>query len=154
MIKKNIGLIDINKCMKNRYPFLMLDSIVETETLHYAFGRKFFSNNEWYFQGHFGDNPNVPGAIILETMIETFIMSFLTDPEYSGMETADSQITELKFIKKLRPGDRLDTKAYLDYFRRGIAKGHVEGYLNGDLACSCKLTVCIPSLMAIPVERK
>lgn len=81
-------------------------------------------------------------------------MCFLADPEYSGMETADSQITELKFIKKLRPGDRLDTKAYLDYFRRGIAKGHVEGYLNGDLACSCKLVVCIPSLMAIPVERK
>ncbi len=54
----------------------------------------------------------------------------------------------------IKPGNRLDTKAYLDYFRRGIAKGHVEGYLNGEMACCCKLIVCVPSLMAVPTKGK
>ena len=154
MILRNLGAQEIQTCMKNRYPFFMIDGITEVEPFKYAFGYKLFSLNEWYFQGHFNDNPNVPGAIQLETMIETFIMSFLIDSQFSGLETADSKITELKFIKRLKPGDRLETKAYLDYFRRGIAKGHVEGYLDQDIACSCFLIVCIPSLMVIPTERK
>jgi 3-hydroxyacyl-[acyl-carrier-protein] dehydratase len=140
--------------MKNRYPFLMLDGITELDTLKWANGYKNFSINEWYFQGHFSDNPIVPGAILMEAMIETFIMVFLADSKYGGMEAADSKILELKFLKKVKPGDRLDMKAVLESFRRGVAKGYVKGYVNEELACECILTVCIPELMVFTGERK
>lgn len=154
MIKKDLGMLEIQACMKNRYSFLLLNGIREVDTLKWANGFKNFSINEWYFQGHFIDNPNVPGAIQLEAMIESFIMIFLADPKYAGMETADSKIMELNFIRRIRPGDRLDMNATLEYFRGGIAKGTVMGYVKDVLSCSCKLVVCIPELMLVPGRRK
>lgn len=150
MIKTNIDILAIQRCMKNRYPFFMLDGITEADTMRYANGYKLFSNNEWFFQGHFSDDPNVPGAIQLETMIETFIMTFLLEPEYQGKQTADSKINELCFYRRIVPGERLDCRAELASLRRGVATGTVSGTVNGERACSCKLTVCIPELMIVP----
>lgn len=147
MTIRNLGLSEIQECIKNRYPFLFLDKVVEVEPGKWAKGYKNFTNNEHFFNGHFQDNPNVPGAIQLEVMLEIFIMSFLTLHEYKGMETADSTVKTLKFIKKIVPGDRLDVEATLVSFRRGVAIGRVEGYVNGELACSCEPVVCIPELL-------
>ena len=146
-MKKKIDYTYICECMKNRYPFLMIDGLEEVDPLKSAHGYKLFSNNEYFWQGHFVDDPNVPGAIQLESMIETFIMSFLIDERYKGMQTADSKISELCFFRKIKPSERLDCFATLDSIRRGVAKGSVIGYVNNEKACSCSLTVCIPELM-------
>ena len=147
MFLKDLGPIEIQACMKNRYPFFMLDRITEVQCSHWAKGYKNFTNNEWFFQGHFQDNPNVPGAIQLEVMIEVFIMIFLTDPKYKGMETADSTVSALRFFEKVYPGDRLECVANLQSFRRGVGNGSVEGFVKGKKVCSCNLVVCIPEII-------
>lgn len=147
---KNMGLTEINQCLQNRYPFLFIDKVTEVLPGKYAKGYKCFTNNESYFQGHFANSPNVPGAIQLEIMLEMFCMSFLTIPEYKGLETADLSIDSLIFKRRLTPGDRLDVIAELISFRRGIAKGRVIGLLGGDsgtIVCRCEPTVCIPQIL-------
>ncbi len=145
---ENVSYSEICECIKNRYPFMMLDGLVKIEELKSAHGYKLFSNNEYFWRGHFSDDPNVPGAIMLEVMIETFIMTFLIKDEYKGKKTADSKIKELCFYRMIRPGERLDCYAELQGgVRRGVAKGTVIGYVKGEKACSCSLVVCIPELM-------
>lgn len=147
---KNMSLAEINQCLQNRYPFLFIDRVTEVLPGKYAKGYKCFTNNESYFQGHFANNPNVPGAIQLEIMLEMFCLSFLTIPEYKGAETADLSIDALVFKKKLVPGDRLDVVAELSSFKRGIARGKVVGFMGGDAAtvvCNCEPTVCIPQIL-------
>ena len=142
-----MGVTEINQYLQNRYPFLFIDRVTEVKPGQYVKGYKCFSNNESYFQGHFVNNPNVPGAIQLEIMLEFFCLTFLTIPEYKGAETADLAIDALLFKKKLVPGDRLDVVAELNSFKRGIAKGRVVGFSDNKVVCSCNPTVCIPKIL-------
>ena len=144
---RDMRLNEINECLQNRYPFLFIDRVTEVLPGKYAKGYKCFTHNESYFQGHFMNNPNVPGAIQLEIMLEIFCLSFLTIPEYKGAETADLSVDALLFKKRLIPGDRLDVVAELCSFRRGIAKGRVVGFNKEEVVCSCEPTVCIPQIL-------
>lgn len=74
-------------------------------------------------------------------------MTFLTIPENKGKKTGFVSVKDAKFKKKIVPGDRLDMVAELDSYRRGLAKGKVCGYINGELANSIELVVSIPDIM-------
>lgn len=144
----NLNSVDIQKFLKNRYPLLMIDRVTEIYPGKSAKGFKNFSYNEWFFPAHFEDNPNVPGVVTLESLLEMFIMSFITLDECRGKETADVKVDKLHFRKKIIPGDRLDISAQLDRFRFGVASGSVQAYVNSEIACSCELIVCVPEIVA------
>lgn len=150
---RNVGPTEIDYYFKNKYPLLMIDKCEEIEPGVCAKGFKNFSNNEWFFPAHFRDNPNVPGSIMLECMLDLFVMAIVTLPECEGKETADFKINNLLFKRKIVPGERLDLECKIQSFRRGIATGTATGYVNGLLACSSEITVCVPELM-ITMSRK
>jgi len=148
-VSKILGLSisDIQSFFKNRHPLLMIDRVDEIVEGKSAKGVKVFTYNEWFFPGHFEDNPNVPGVVTLEALMEMFIMSFITMPECIGKETADVKVNNLHFIKQIIPGDRLDINATLKTFRFGVASGHSVGYVDGNEVCRCDLVVCVPDIM-------
>ena len=113
----------------------------------YAKGYKNFTYNEWFFPAHFEDEPNVPGFIQIETLTQVFLMTFLTMPENKGKKTGFVSIDNAKFKKKIIPGNRLDVIAELDFYRRGLAKGKVNGYVGGEMVNYLELTVSIPDIM-------
>jgi 3-hydroxyacyl-[acyl-carrier-protein] dehydratase len=143
----DLNVVDIKRYLKNRYPILMIDRVDEIVEGKSARGFKNFTYNEWFFPGHFEDNPNVPGIVTLEVLIEMFIMSFITLPECIGKETTDSKVDKLHFMRKIVPGDKLDVISELKMFRRGVAVGTSVGYVNGENACSCELVVCVPEII-------
>lgn len=143
----DLNVVDIKRYLKNRYPILMLDRVDEIIQGKSARGFKNFTYNEWFFPGHFENNPNVPGVITLEVLLEIFIMSFITLPECLGKETADVKVDKLKFSKQIVPGDKFDVSAELKSFRRGVAIGFCAGYVAGKKACSCELTICVPDIV-------
>lgn len=143
----DLNVVDIQRYLKNRYPVLMIDRVDEIVEGKSARGFKNFTYNEWFFPGHFEDNPNVPGIVTLEVLMEMFIMSFITLPECIGKETADVKVDKLHFIKQIVPGDRLDVTSELKRFRLGVAVGTSVGYVNGEKACSCELIVCVPEIV-------
>ena len=85
-------------------------------------------------------------------MVQTFIMTVLTLPEYKGQKTNFSSINNVKFSKKVIPGDTIISKAKLNKFKYGVAKGIVESWNKDILVCKGDFTVVLPS--ALPSIKK
>ncbi len=143
----NLGPTYIQEIQRNRYPMLFLDVVDSLEPLKKATGYKNFSINEWFFSGHFKNNPVVPGAIISEAMNQIFLMALLSKEELSGCKTASSKITDVYFYQPIYPGDRLYLAAEVTSYNRGIAKGTIIGRVNEKLTCSQKVLIVIPEII-------
>lgn len=124
---------DISKMLPHRYPFLLVDKILEMDG-ESIIGVKNTTLNEPFFQGHFPNNPVMPGVLQLEAMAQVggiFALSSVEDPEkYS---TYFLKIDEVKFKKKVIPGDtvvfRLELKSPI---RRGLVNMSGVAYVNGN----------------------
>ena len=143
----SFDLNGIKECQRNRYPLLFIDKVIEAVPGKYAKAVKCFSYNEWFFPAHFDDEPNVPGFVQTEALTQTFLMTFLSLDEYKGNKTSFVSMNNVKFARKIEPGDKLEIVATLDFFRRGIARGHVESFVDGEPAASLELTVAIPKVL-------
>lgn len=141
-----LGIIDIIKHQRNRYPVLLIDKVVDLKPGKSAVGIKNFTYNEWFFPGHFDDEPNVPGFVQVEALVQAFILTFLSLPEYSGMKTNFTNIDNIKFKRKIVPGDTLRSIANLNSFKRGLAKGDAKGYVGEELAVTADFTVIVPDV--------
>jgi 3-hydroxyacyl-[acyl-carrier-protein] dehydratase len=143
----SFDIMGIQGCQRNRYPLLFIDQITSAIPGKSANGLKSFTYNEWFFPAHFDDEPNVPGFIQVECLVQTFLMSFLCIDEYRGMKTSFVSISDVKFKRKIIPGETLIIESTLDTFRRGIAIGHAESKVNGELACTGKFIIAIPDIL-------
>ena len=139
--------VGIQECQRNRYPLLFIDRADKVIPGKSAHAIKNFLYNEWFFPAHFDDEPNVPGFVQIEALTQTFLMTFLCLDEYKGMKTAYTGVNNVRFKRKIVPGDRLDIYATLDTFKRGLAKGHVESSVDGEEACSLDLSIAIPDIL-------
>ncbi|RAX51934.1 beta-hydroxyacyl-ACP dehydratase [Helicobacter sp. 16-1353] len=146
MILRNLYPLEIQKYQANRYPWFFLDIVEEVMPGKYANGYKNFTYNEWFFPPHFEDNPIVPGFILTESLVQMFIMTFLT-LENKGSISTNLISSNNKFIIEIKPGDRLDIKAKLDSYKRGLAKGSSIGYIKDKVAIKCEFMVSVPSIM-------
>ena len=144
---RSYSLSEIKECQQNRFPMLFVDRITEAVPGEYAKGFKNFSYNEWFFPTHYEDDPNVPGFIQVEALVQVFLMTFLTLDEYRGMKTSFVSIDKVKFRKKIVPGDKLEMTAELKSFRRGIASGLVTSSVDALNAASAEFVVCIPEIL-------
>lgn len=142
---------DINGLLKhqrNRYPVLLIDQISAVEPGQRATGVKCFTYNEWFFPGHFDDEPNVPGFVQIECLVQTFIMTFLCMDEYKGMKTNFVSANNVKFKRKIVPGEVLTIEANLQSFKRGLAIGSVTSSVNGEAACSADFVIAVPDVFS------
>lgn len=118
-------IMDINEIMKilpHRYPFLMVDRIVELEHGKRCVGIKNVTINEPFFQGHFPGHPVMPGVLIVEAMAQVAgIMAYLaSDEETKKKVTYFMSIDNVKFRKPVFPGDQLRIEIETTMCRRGI----------------------------------
>jgi len=143
----SFDIVEIQECQRNRYPLLFIDKMTEAVPGKYAKAVKNFTFNEWFFPAHFDDEPNVPGFVQIEALTQTFLMTFLTFDEYKGEKTSFVSINNARFKRRIVPGDTLEIFAELDSFRRGIAKGRVESFVDGEAAASVELVVAISSVL-------
>ena len=131
-------MIDIGKimeCLPHRYPFLLVDRIVEMEPQRIV-GLKNVTINEPFFQGHFPGEPVMPGVLILEAMGQVAAMMISQIPEMKGMITYVTTIDEAKFRRPVRPGDQLVTTAELTRVRGRVGKVKAVGRVDGEIAAS------------------
>lgn len=143
----SLDIKGIIKHQRNRYPVLLIDKIIDLVPGERATGIKCFTYNEWFFPGHFDDEPNVPGFVQIETLVQTFILTFLCQEAYMGMKTNFVSINNIRFKRKIVPGEVLRVEATLKSFKRGIAVGFAESWVEGEAACSAEFVVAVPDIL-------
>lgn len=146
-IIKSLDINAIKNIQQNRYPVLLVDQIINLLPGKKATGIKCFTYNEWYFPGHFDDDPNVPGTIQIECMAQTLLMTFLCLPGFQGMKANASMYRKISFKRRIVPGDVLIIEADLRSFKRGVAIGSVIGRVADEDACSGDFVIVIPDII-------
>ena len=130
----------ITKLLPHRYPFLLVDKIIEMDESSIV-GVKNITLNEPQFTGHFPNNPVMPGVLQVEAMAQAggiLVLSQVPDPE--NYMTYFMKIDGVKFKRKVIPGDTLVFKLeLLSPIRRGIVHMSGKGYVNGQLAIEAEL---------------
>ena len=125
---------EIQKIIPHRYPFLLVDRIIELEEGKSAVGIKNVSSNEPYFQGHFPGHPIMPGVLIMEALAQVGAVLILKMPEFAGHLALFAGLDEVKFKRQVIPGDQLRLEVELIKFRKtfGVAQG--KAYVGEALA--------------------
>lgn len=137
-------LMDVNEIMKilpHRYPFLMVDRIIELEHGKRCVGLKNVTVNEPFFQGHFPGHPVMPGVLIVEAMAQVAgIMAYLaSDEETKKKVSYFMSIDSAKFRKPVFPGDQLRIEIVTTLNRRGIWGVDGKAYVDGTLVTEASL---------------
>ena len=145
---QRLNVPEILEHQQNRFPLLFLDRIDELIPGESATGVKNFTYNEWFFPAHFDGDPSVPGFVLIESLVQTFIMTFLSIPEYKGKQTSFVKLNNAVFKQKIVPGDQLVVKATLKSFKRGIAMGDASGFVGDELAVSADFVIALPDVLA------
>ena len=135
--------IDIQKILPHRYPFLLVDKILELDEGKSIKGIKNVTINEPFFQGHFPGNPIMPGVLICEALAQVGAVMLLSLPENNGKLGVFTGINNFKFRRQVVPGDTLELKADLVTYRHGMGKANVEATVDGQIAAKGEISFAV-----------
>jgi 3-hydroxyacyl-[acyl-carrier-protein] dehydratase len=125
----------IQRILPHRYPFLLVDRVIELDPPHRAVGIKQVTVNEPFFQGHFPGYPVMPGVLIVEAMAQVGGVAVLSSEDYQDKLALFAGIDNVRFKRQVRPGDTLRLEVELQQIRRGIGMGSGTATVEGKLAC-------------------
>ncbi len=126
---------EILSCLPHRYPFLLVDRIVEYEANRRIVGIKNVTFNEPFFQGHFPGVPILPGVLILESMAQAGgFLIFKTIPDREKKLVFFIGVENARFRKPVRPGDQLRIEMEVSRAKARLGKLKGKAYVDGQLA--------------------
>jgi 3-hydroxyacyl-[acyl-carrier-protein] dehydratase len=129
---------------KNRPPYLMIDHANCVIPGKIANGYKKLKNDEWFFKVHWKGDPNMPGMLQIESLVQMCALTILTLDGNKGKIVFLSSATNLKFSKKIVPGNTLTIKTTLNSWKRGVGKCSGIGSVNDEIACKADFSLILP----------
>ena len=127
----------------------MMDYATKVIPGRYIEGYKILKKNEWFFKVHWPGDPNMPGMLQVEAMVQMSSLIILTLP---GMKNKIFYLTganEIKFFKKIIPGDKFKIVSNMISSSRGLFKFDSEGYASDKIACKASFTLVLPTALTI-----
>lgn len=137
--KPVIDIHRVQRILPHRYPFLMIDRIIEIEGTRRVVGLKNVTINEAFFQGHYPGEPIMPGVLVLEAIAQVGGILLSQELEHKGKVAVLLSMDKVKFRRAVRPGDQLILEAESLHIRS--ATGHVKGraLVAGELAAEAEI---------------
>ena len=129
---------------KNRDPYLMIDYASEIIPGKSANGYKDLKNDEWFFKVHWKNDPNMPGMLQVEALVQMAALSILTLPGNKGKVMYLTSANNLKFIKKIVPNTKFEIDTKILSFKRGMAHCEGVGSIDKEIACKADFTLILP----------
>lgn len=135
---------DILNFQQNRDEYLMIDHATKVIPGKSAIGYKDLNEKEWFFKIHWPGDPNMPGALQVEALVQMCSLAILTLPNNKGKILYLVSANNLKFLKKVLPNTRLNLKTEIISFKRGMAKCMGTGYINNEVVCKAEFNLILP----------
>lgn len=134
---------EIQQILPHRYPFLLVDRIVEMEEGIRAVGIKNVTINEEFFNGHFPGYPVMPGVLIVEALAQVGGVAMLAKEENKGKLALFAGIDKCRFKRQVKPGDQLRLEVEIIRLKGSIGKGKGVATVDGELVCEAELMFAI-----------
>ena len=138
-----LSVDEIKEIIPHRYPFLLIDQVVDYEPGKFADARKCVTVNEPFFQGHFPQYPVMPGVLIIEALAQTGAVALLSMPANQGKIALFGGIKNARFKKQVRPGDVLELHCELTRMHGPVGMGTAVATVNGKTAVQAELTFAV-----------
>ncbi len=136
-------ITQIKEIIPHRYPFLLVDRILELEEGQRAIGIKNVTANEEFFNGHFPDYPVMPGVLIIEALAQVGAVAMLIKEENKGRLAFFAGIDNCRFKRQVKPGDQLRLEVEIVRLKGPIGKGKAIATVDGEVACEAELTFAL-----------
>jgi len=139
-----LDVVEIQKLIPHRHPFLMVDRILELEKGTRIVGLKNVTMNEPFFQGHFPAKPVMPGVLVIEALAQTGgVLLFASRPELQGRMFYFTGMDNVRFRKPVVPGDALRLEVELKAERKHFYKMAARALVDGEVVAEAELSAMI-----------
>ncbi|WGG45486.1 3-hydroxyacyl-ACP dehydratase FabZ [Rossellomorea sp. DA94] len=134
-----LDINEIKEIIPHRYPFLLVDRILEVEEGKKAIGIKNVTANEEFFNGHFPGYPVMPGVLIVEALAQVGAVAMLKVEDNRGRLAFFTGIDKCRFKRQVKPGDQLRLEVEMIRFKGPIGKGKGVATVDGEVACELEM---------------
>jgi 3-hydroxyacyl-[acyl-carrier-protein] dehydratase len=135
---------EIMRIIPHRYPFLLIDRVVELEPGKRVVAIKAVTANEPQFTGHFPGRPIMPGVLMVEALAQAGAVAVLSLPEYHGKLALFAGIDECRFRRTVMPGDTLRLEVTLEKLRGMFGRARAVASVDGEPAVEATISFVIP----------
>lgn len=130
--KDSMSITDIMAALPHRYPFLLIDRLVEIDGESKAHGIKQLTHNEEFFQGYFPDDPQMPPTLLAEAMAQVGAAVIMRNPDAEGKYILFGALDNAQFLRNPRPGECLDIEAEMLSRRKDVGKTRITCRIDGE----------------------
>ena len=150
-VKTGMDIGDILKILPHRYPFLLIDRVIELVRMKSIVALKNVTITEPFFQGHFPEKPIMPGVLIVEAIAQAGGLLLLTEvPNRDEMLMMFTGIEKARFRRPVVPGDQLRIEVLVKAWRITAARLEGKAYVDGKVACEATVTCrLVPRAMGV-----
>jgi 3-hydroxyacyl-[acyl-carrier-protein] dehydratase len=134
---------EIQEIIPHRYPFLLVDRIIELEEGVRAVGLKAVTVNEPFFQGHFPGYPVMPGVLIMEALAQVGAVALLKLPQNRGRIAFFGGVDGFRWRKQVTPGVLLRLEVTLTRMRGPVGKGTARATVDGEVVAEGEMTFAL-----------
>ena len=153
-VGKQLDINEIQKFLPHRYPFLLIDRVVEMERFKRIVAIKNVTINEGFFQGHFPGKPVMPGVLILESMAQAGGMLLLQEiPDREKKLLYLASMNNVKFRRPVVPGDQMRVEVNIVTWKGDLCKIEAKAFVDGKLATEAKM-MCVMVDREEPAESR
>lgn len=138
-----LDVTEIKEIIPHRYPFLLVDKILELEEGKRAVGIKNVTINEPFFNGHFPDYPVMPGVLIIEALAQVGAVALLKKEENKGKIGFLAGVDNCRLKRQVKPGDQLRLEVEIVRMRSSFGKGKGIATVEGEVACEVDISFAL-----------